>query len=407
MTSVPSDRSTGTGELIPRVAILARSFEIGGTSVAAILLAGELHRRGIPCRVIHFDEETPYLDDFRRLEIDVRVWDYRHYLYEDRMKAALEALAEFRPTAVIANHGGDAMELLRHLPQGILRIGMVHIDSEGVYDGLLAPYAEWLDLLAAVSEQTLATVRTHPRLKAIEAQYVPCGVAMPETMPQRSGEGALRLLYFGRLGEMQKRVKLFPQILAQLVESGEAVEWTLIGEGPEEEWLKERMSSEGKVKVIFRGTIPYRDVPAELARHDVMLLASAYEGLPLSLLEAMAAGMVPVVSDIPSGVRQVVDGSTGFLVPPEKIEGYGEAILQLARDRGEWREKSQRARQRVLEGFSIQALGERWLREVLIPRGRKEPLDWNRPLKVQPPLGWDGRFLFSPVGRWLRRVAKR
>jgi glycosyltransferase involved in cell wall biosynthesis len=74
------------------------------------------------------------------------------------------------------------------------------------------------------------------------------------------------------------------------------------------------------------------DVPDLLAASDVFVLASAFEGLPVSIMEAMAAGL-PVVATSVGGVPEAVsDGETGLLVPPHDAQSLSDAIVRLTRD---------------------------------------------------------------------------
>jgi len=77
----------------------------------------------------------------------------------------------------------------------------------------------------------------------------------------------------------------------------------------------------------------YREDVAELlAAADIFVLPSYFEGLPMSIIEAMLSGLPVVASDI-SGVReQVVDGETGLLVPPREVGPLAGALLRLVAD---------------------------------------------------------------------------
>jgi glycosyltransferase involved in cell wall biosynthesis len=72
-----------------------------------------------------------------------------------------------------------------------------------------------------------------------------------------------------------------------------------------------------------------RDVPDLLQAADAFVLASTLEGLPLSILEAQAAGIPVVASTIPGVTEVVDDGSTGFIVPADDAEGYAQRLRQL------------------------------------------------------------------------------
>ncbi len=75
-----------------------------------------------------------------------------------------------------------------------------------------------------------------------------------------------------------------------------------------------------------------RDVPALLAAADVFALPSHFEGLPMSVIEAMLAGLPVVATTIRGPREQVVDGETGLLVPPATVAPLAEAMGRLARD---------------------------------------------------------------------------
>jgi len=95
------------------------------------------------------------------------------------------------------------------------------------------------------------------------------------------------------------------------------------------------------------------DVPAVLAASDVLVLPSFAEDVPLVILEAMAAGLPVVASDV-GGVREaVVHGMTGLLVPPGDARALAEAIAGLARDPDLARKMGREGRRRVETTFSL------------------------------------------------------
>ena len=98
------------------------------------------------------------------------------------------------------------------------------------------------------------------------------------------------------------------------------------------------------------------DVPDILRASDVFVLSSDYEGNPLSVLEAMAAGL-PVVSTAVGGVPELVQhGATGLLVPAGDARALAEAITQLGRDADQRAAMGHAARQTALERFDVRAM---------------------------------------------------
>ncbi|MGE0221732.1 MAG: glycosyltransferase family 4 protein [Acetobacteraceae bacterium] len=75
-----------------------------------------------------------------------------------------------------------------------------------------------------------------------------------------------------------------------------------------------------------------RDVAAVLAASDIFVLPSHFEGLPMSVIEAMLTGLPVVTTDIRGPGEQVVEGVTGFLVPPFTVAPLADALNRLARD---------------------------------------------------------------------------
>lgn len=94
------------------------------------------------------------------------------------------------------------------------------------------------------------------------------------------------------------------------------------------------------------------NVPAALAAADLFVHPSHTEGLSRALLEAMAAGLAPVVTDV-SGSRDVIpDSSLGIVVPPEDPEAFAEGVLEFARDPERRARVGARGRERVATQFS-------------------------------------------------------
>jgi glycosyltransferase involved in cell wall biosynthesis len=75
-----------------------------------------------------------------------------------------------------------------------------------------------------------------------------------------------------------------------------------------------------------------QDVAAILAASDIFVLPSHFEGLPMSVIEAMLSGLPVLATDIRGPREQVVDGETGFLVPPATVAPLEDALRRLAKD---------------------------------------------------------------------------
>lgn len=387
-----------------RIALITGALGLGGSTTFLINLAGELVRRGIPVEVMCFERENPMAADFRRQNIPVLCFDRRRMIFEDRLKMILQNLARFQPTVILSTLGAVSFEVLRYLPPGIFRIGMAQSDDPKVY-GMMRHYAPWMDVAAMVSLAMKCKVETMPAFAGVPVAYLPYGVPIcpTEELAVRNSTAPLRILYLGRLGREQKRVHLFPEILRQLCASGIPFHWTIAGEGEERGFLETNLKTVSLHQTVsFAGAVRYADVPTILEQHDIFLLASDYEGLPLSLLEAMGHSLVPVVSNLESGIPEVVDASNGCLVPVNDVAGYARAIVHLHEHRDELATKSAAASARVKTEFSVAAMTDRWLH--IFQNAPRSDVLWPNRWLIKPILASDQAWRFSPPIRFVRRI---
>ena len=102
-----------------------------------------------------------------------------------------------------------------------------------------------------------------------------------------------------------------------------------------------------------------RDVPAILAASDIFVLPSHFEGLPMSVIEAMLCGLPVVATDIRGPREQIVGGETGFLVPPGSVAALAEALKKLA-DNAPLRSRlGQASLSRAIENFREDSVAAR------------------------------------------------
>lgn len=115
------------------------------------------------------------------------------------------------------------------------------------------------------------------------------------------------------------------EAIASLPEVGLVV----VGDGPERENLEAMARRLGvKERVYFAGEVPKEHVPAYLRACDLFVLNSRYEGLPHVLLEALAAGLPVVATDVGGTPEVVQDGVNGRLVPVGDVQAFREAIMK-------------------------------------------------------------------------------
>lgn len=157
----------------------------------------------------------------------------------------------------------------------------------------------------------------------------------------------------------QKRLDLWLEAARTIAAAVPAARFVIVGDGPLRAELEAHAERLGLAdRVTFTGL--REDVRPYLGAFDLFLSSSQFEGLPLALLEAMAAER-PVVVTAVGGVPEVVkDGVEGILVPPGDPRALADAVLALLADRSRCERLASAARRRVVADFSV----ERMAREL-------------------------------------------
>jgi glycosyltransferase involved in cell wall biosynthesis len=123
-----------------------------------------------------------------------------------------------------------------------------------------------------------------------------------------------------------KGFHLLPLIDDLLFENGQQMNWHIIGENPAE--VKRGWRENANVK--FYGNLNADKIPGILSTINLFVLPSLAEGMPLSLIEAMQCGLVPIVNRLEGGMTElVIDGQTGYTIAGNSTEGYAKIICFL------------------------------------------------------------------------------
>lgn len=150
-------------------------------------------------------------------------------------------------------------------------------------------------------------------------------------LPDKRGEGEdMVLLHIGRFSP-QKNHRLLIEAFSLAVKECPKMRLWLVGDGELRPEVEKIVAEKGlESRASFLGICA--DVSEHLRQCDIFVLSSDWEGVPLTVLEAMATGR-PVISTSVGGVPELVeDGITGILVSPGDAEALARAILWLAKD---------------------------------------------------------------------------
>lgn len=129
----------------------------------------------------------------------------------------------------------------------------------------------------------------------------------------------------------------------------------LVGSGVSLESCKTLAQTLGIIdKVSFLGD--RKDIPKLLAKSQIFVLSTHYEGLPISILEAMRAGL-PVVATSVNGIpEEIEDGNTGLLVPPRDVEALVSALSKLIQSPEIRQQMGENGREKFLQEFTVERM---------------------------------------------------
>ncbi len=171
----------------------------------------------------------------------------------------------------------------------------------------------------------------------------------------------------------QKNVIALAKAAIKTVRKNKNIKFVLIGDGPLYDDVKRIVIRE---KIEGRILLPgwQSNIKEWLLAMDIFVLYSLWEGLPISMLEAMSVGKPIIASNIKGNNELVVDGENGFLVEPNHEEMLISRVLNLAEDRTKIDRMGKRSKELVKERFSIQQFVDAYDR--VYQRVNKKPGEW-------------------------------
>jgi glycosyltransferase involved in cell wall biosynthesis len=270
----------------------------------------------------------------------------------ENLHAVIRRLAAAVPPGPGVVVAGDLLDLamLSVTDLGRAVVLILHGDHDYYYD-LAVKHDRVVHAYVAYSRRMYDRLLECLPHRAASIHYIPYGIPLPPRT-RRPAAGPLRLVFAGRLEHGQKGVLELPEIAAGLRDRAIDAAWTIIGDGPDAPALRAAWPASDRVRYL--GAMTNADTVARLADHDVFVLPTRVEGLPVALLEAMGSGVVPVVSDIESGVPEVVTaGVSGLLPAVGDVDGFAGAIARLDADRPLLERMSAAARRTVEERFDV------------------------------------------------------
>jgi glycosyltransferase involved in cell wall biosynthesis len=330
----------------------------GGGTTIVLQLARGLAERGLSVTVGSQDESY-ILDQAAKQGLPVLPLDFTSRRNTVQVTRALRSYLCAHPDTVVHAHGARAGLPASLLP-GASHAGLVytvHGFHYGDKPAGLRHLAMATERFCISRADVTVLVSQHDADRAAKDRLLPRGAVTrvihngAAPVPPVPQARTFDIAFLGRL-HAQKNPSILPNVLKALRPARPSL--CIIGSGDLEPALRSQVERAGlQEQVTFLGALDHADALAALAQARILLLPSLWEGLPVSVLEAMHRGIPVVASDVPGTDELVIDGVTGYLVPTQDAQAYAERIARLLADAALRARFGAEAIMRVREHFSI------------------------------------------------------
>ena len=362
-----------------RIAFVTPSLNVGGAANSIIRLGKGLAERGLEVDYVTTVAPGLWSERVQNLELGLFNYDFAEdgYMLAHAYRVGSFLKKQDYDLIFFSNYERFGQAALNMIPDRTVAVPMIRTDEKWAYN-VASMNAGALNVLVGVSPVVVQGIEERAPGKPV--RLIPNGVDVP---PREQYEGRrphgkpLRLLYVGRLQQLQKNVFSLPEIMSLCLKRDLDVVLDVVGEGEDEAALAgriERKGPDGRVNML--GRLEKDEVFERYLDSHICLLNSFFEGLPGVLLEAQSCGCVPVSNALDGTAAFAMrEGRTGFIADKEDLSTFADAVEKLHDDPELWARMNVAAREHVAERFTIAKMCDSYLELI------REALDGKYPLE--------------------------
>ena len=291
---------------------------------------------------------------------------YWELFNDEKILAILNDVKEFPPDIFITNYFAIALEAGKWIKKsGIPTVMVLHNDNKYHYD-LVKKYAannDESDVSSVVCVSNLIqhiSQQTAPLHKSIK--YIPIGAPVTAEVTGLATDGELKVVYAGRIDEKQKRISDVTHAFCKAAKEVPGTSYTIYGHGPAVPAVQKILNTAGKgLPVQFKGKLKSNEVQAHLLQSQVFVLLSEFEGLPITLMEAMSCALVAICTNMRSGISDLITNNVEGILIDDRKDEFVAAIKNLKENPALWKQMSQAARQKIITSYSVESCSKQWV----------------------------------------------
>ncbi len=369
--------------------ILPNGLDLGGATTWSVGLAGQLAGLGRQTTLVrHIDsiisKDCSIPSGVDIIECPHHIHPNHWYLFQRDIDAYVKSYRQTLPSIIVPNYSFGSYAACASLAvlsaDKIRIIGMAHTDNAEYYRWLVR-FESIIHIFIAVSREIavkLTALLPHRRQDIV---CRPCCVPVHDTLSRQysSPPKPLKLIYAGRLTERQKHVSDLVKLAVMLDAQGVDFQLQIYGSGRDQQYLEDLLQSlkeDVRDRVQLAGQVDSRTMADLFQSADIFILVSEYEGTSLSMLESMAQGCVPVVTQVSGTAGVITHGKNGFTVPVGDICGMAEKILWLNEHRNRIPQLGSAAHATVQERYSDKCYVP-WFSDILDVVRQQSPRRWQ------------------------------
>jgi glycosyltransferase involved in cell wall biosynthesis len=283
-------------------------------------------------------------------------------LTENRIEWILNTLAKDRPDIFVPNSfvcGFYAAKWIREA--GIPTIGYFRSNDQ-FHEDLVSEFVMKQDEFSVSAmicvAKTFKERLDKSSLPKTRSYFLPSGVPVPSQNSSQLNEKTIGACYIGRFEEHQKKFKDTALALLRNLEKKIISRVGFIGDGTERGWLLDEISNRNLNHLAtWHGAVAPEFLNQTLKSYQVSVLLSDFEGTPGAVMDAMANGLVPIVSNIHDGTTELVEHEVSGMVVSDRRDDFDDALSRLSNDSNLRKMLSENAKKKISEEYSLEKMG--------------------------------------------------